>query len=322
VIEKPFKIGALDFKHRTVLSPMASLTDLAFRILMDEIGGIGYMVTEMVSVEGINRKNRKTLDMLKTVDFKIPQFIQLFGADPGMFIKAVKFIQDTTSYSGIDINMGCPVKKIISRGAGAALLGNLPLAAKILHEVRQYSRLPITVKIRLRPEESEMRELIRIIEGEGVDAIIVHFRQVGDRYSQPADWDLAPLIQGIMTTTFIGNGDIKTVPEAREKLKQVDAIMIGREALRNPGLFAEIARQEDRDPEGDLDGTEFRVVIGRLLELIEEIYPPELRLNRIKSYTRYLVAGRKEARNLRREVYASHGYEEARNHLARFYMFK
>lgn len=301
---------------------MASLTDLAFRILMDEIGGIGYMVTEMISVEGITRKNRKTLEMLKSIDFKTPQFIQLFGSDPDGFVESVKFLQNETPYNGIDINMGCPVKKITSRGAGAALLRDPVLAAKIVHVVRQHCSLPLTVKIRLCQEEEKTIGLIRALEVEGVDAITVHFRQVSERYSRPAVWDLASKIRGMMTATFIGNGDIRTVAEAIEKLKQVDGIMIGREALRKPRLFSDIASKTGPESDGVLSNAEFRVVIGRLLELIEELYPPELRLNRIKSYTRFMVAGRQEARNLRREVYASQNYNQARSCLARFFMVK
>lgn len=315
------KIGALEFKNRTVLSPMASLTDLAFRILMDEMGGIGFMVTEMVSAEGIKRKNRRTLEMLKSVDFKTPQFIQLFGADPGVFIEAVQFLQGETGYAGIDINMGCPVKKITRRGAGAALLGNLPLASSILRAVRRYARVPVTVKIRLGISEEETLNLIRVLEAEGADAITVHFRLVTDRYSQPARWDQAPILREKSRTTFIGNGDINTIPDALEKLKMADGIMIGREALRNPRIFSDISCQLGHEPDGNLATVGTGVVIGRLLELTEELYPPELRLSRIKAYTRFLVAGQSEAKNLRRQVYASRSYAEAKAQLNRFYTF-
>jgi nifR3 family TIM-barrel protein len=314
-----FKVGGIDFEHRTVLSPMASLTDLAFRKLLDEVGGVGYMVTEMVSVEGIVRRNRKTLKMLRSLEFKTPQFVQLFGADPGSFQEAVEFVQETSLYSGIDINMGCPVKKIVSRGAGAALLDNPSLAAELVRRVREKCRLPVTVKIRLCPKEEETLELIRILEREGADAVTVHFRRAADRYSDPADWSPAPGIARVSEGVLIGNGDIRSAPLARERLKWMDAVMIGREAMRNPGLFSEIARLEGEGVGGSLAGGEPGPLIRRLLELIEEQYPPDLRLNRIKSYTRFLVSGLREARHLRSQVYASRSFEEARDALHRYY---
>ncbi len=204
------KIGNLNIPYRTVLSPMASLTDIVFRQLMDEIGYIGFMVTEMISAEGVRRKNKRTRDMLETGDFKIPQFIQLFGTRPESFSDAVQYIRDETRFSGIDINMGCPVKKITKRGAGAALLKNPSQAAKIIRAIRKKFSLPLTVKIRLTNDPKEILDIIRIVEGEGVDAISIHFRFVSDRYSDNARWEYAPTLREKIRTSFIGNGDLKT----------------------------------------------------------------------------------------------------------------
>jgi len=116
------KIGNLLLKHRTILAPMASLTDIVFRRVVDEIGGVGLMVTELISAEGLRRKQGRTLSMIRSFDFNTPQFIQLFGSEPESFIDAVKYIEDETDFSGIDINMGCPVRKMMKKRAGAALL--------------------------------------------------------------------------------------------------------------------------------------------------------------------------------------------------------
>jgi len=133
------KIGNLNIKYNTMLSPMASITDISFRKLLDEIGSIGLMVSEMISAEGVNRLNKRTLDMMRSFEFRTPQFIQLFGSKPEPFVNAVKYIEKETNFSGIDINMGCPANKVVKRGAGAFLLKDPEKIASIIREIRKNS---------------------------------------------------------------------------------------------------------------------------------------------------------------------------------------
>lgn len=314
------KIGNLRLAYPTVLSPMASLTDIVFRQLMDEIGCIGYMVTEMVSAEGVRRKNRRTLDMLATGEFKTPQFVQLFGGQPDSFDRALDLIQSETRFSGVDINLGCPVRKITRRGAGASLLKDPPRAARILGTVRKKTGLPLTAKIRLPEDPAHIPEIIRVIEDQGVDALVVHFRRASDRYSDPARWEFARTVRDSIRTVFIGNGDIRTARDGLEKLEIADGIMIGREAIRNPLIFLRIHEQRSRfhDPEG-VSRFSFQDIILRLLELIEYHYEPELQLSRLKAYARFLVSGRGYAKKIREKIYTSTSFQEARDHLTRFF---
>ncbi len=222
------KIGNLHLKHRTILAPMASLTDIVFRRVVDEIGGVGLMVTELISAEGLRRKQNKTLSMIRSFDFKTPQFIQLFGSEPESFTDAVKYIEEETDFSGIDINMGCPVRKIIKKRAGAALLKDPKKIGEICRKVRKVISIPFTVKIRLGYEEENVFEILKVLENEGVDAVTVHFRLKTDRYSSEARWEYAERIKERSGLRIIGNGNILNRDEALERLNIVDGIMIGR----------------------------------------------------------------------------------------------
>jgi tRNA-dihydrouridine synthase B len=302
-------IGNIKIKYPTALAPLASITDIVFRTLLDEIGYIGYMVTEMISAEGLRRQQVKTLDMIRPGDFKTPQFIQLFGYEPAPFIDAVKYIESETDFCGVDINMGCPAHKVIKKGAGSALLKNPLQIAAILREIKQNTRLPVTVKIRLGFSEINVFEIVRILIEEGADVIVVHFRLGTDRYSQKANWQYAPLIrEKIKSTLYIGNGDIRSTSDANKKMKFVDGIMIGRGAVINPLIFAEIAGPPDLK-------FNKRWVYKRLVELIEEYYAPQFRLSRIKAYARFLFSSREHSKKKRHRIYTSKTFLEAKEHL-------
>ena len=304
------KIGNLDLQYTAMPSPMASFTDIAYRKLIDEIGYAGFMVTEMISAEGLRRKQERTLAMIKSSDFKSPQFVQLFGSEPGQFVDAAKYLENETNYSGIDINMGCPAPKVIRKGAGAALLKEPDRIAAILRALKSSTRLPVTVKIRLGYDQVNVFDIIDILDAEGADAVTVHFRLKADRYRGQAKWEYAPLIKERIKTVFIGNGDILTACEAREKLqaKTVDAVLIGRGAVRNPLIFAEIAGADT----GHMD---IKWSVNRLLELIREYYPPKLQLPRVKAFARFLFFGRKSCKRIRNNIYVSTTFEEAKAHL-------
>lgn len=300
------KIGNLEIEHHAMLAPLASITDIVFRKLLDEIGYVGFMVTEMISAEGLRRQQTRTLDMIRPGDFKSLQFIQLFGSEPGPFVDAIKYVENETEFCGIDINMGCPAHKVIRKEAGAALLKKPRQIAAILHEIKKNSRLPITVKIRLGFSQVNVFKIVKILEEEGADAITVHFRLQTDRYSQKAKWQYASLIkEKIKNTVYIGNGDIKTAADASEKLEIVDGVMIGRGAVINPLIFLEIANVNN-------EKLNLKWVYKRLLELVEEHYTPKFRLLRIKAYARFLLSTREYSKKSRQQIYTSKTFEEAK----------
>jgi tRNA-dihydrouridine synthase B len=301
------KIGNLEINYNAMPAPLASLTDIAFRLLLDEIGCAGFMVTEMISAEGLRRKKTKTLHMIRPGDFKTPQLVQLFGSEPAQFTDAVKYVENETDFCGVDINMGCPANKVTRKGGGSALLKNPGKIGDIMREIKRSTRLPVTAKIRLGFTIVNVLEVVKILEAEGADAIIVHFRLQSDRYSHDADWSLARRIRETLNkdTVFIGNGDIKTAAGAREKLEIVDGVMIGRGAVNNPLIFAEIAGVAPAS-------LSMRRACRRLAELVEEHYEPRLRLPRLKAYTRFLFSNRPHSKDVRQLIYTAKTFEEAR----------
>ena len=302
------KIGSLSLAQPTVLAPMAGLTDRVLRQLMDEIGGCGAMVSEMIAAEGLRRRNRRTMEMIAGFSTRTPQFIQLFGADPGGLGEAAAIVSAETEYAGIDLNMGCPVPKVVRSGAGSGLLQDLPRLAAVVAAVRRNTTLPLTVKVRLGFNQVNVLETTRIIEGEGADAVAVHFRLKSDGYAGSARWDLAGAIRENLHIPLLGNGDIMTLAFALEKMQTVDGVLIGRGALANPFLFREIAGRDTH--ECDWGG-----YVRRLAALIEEHYPERKRLGKLKAFTRFLVLSRPGSRSWKRRIFLSQDFQEARGFL-------
>ena len=232
-------------------------------------------------------------------------FSQLFGSEPEPFIDAVKYIEEETDFSGIDINMGCPVRKIIKKRAGAALLKDPKKIGEICRKVRKVISIPFTVKIRLGYEEENVFEILKVLENEGVDAVTVHFRLKTDRYNSEARWEYAERIKERSGLKIIGNGNILNRDEALERLNIVDGIMIGRGAMSNPFIFAEM-QDEMPSPEDKKEITE------RIMALVEEYYPPELRLLRIKAFTKYLALGKPHVKKIKHQVYASKTFDDVK----------
>jgi nifR3 family TIM-barrel protein len=284
---------------------MASLTDIVFRRVVDEIGGVGLMVTELISAEALRRKQKKTLSMIRPFNFNTPQFIQIFGSEPEPLIDAVKYIERETDFSGIDINMGCPVQKVIKKRAGAALLKHPKKIGEICRQVRKVINIPFTVKIRLGYDEENVFEILKVLENEGVDAVTVHFKLKTDKYGSKAKWEYAEKIKEWSGLKIIGNGNILNRDEALEKLNIVDGIMIGRGAINNPFIFAEI-QNEIISPEYKKE------IIERIMTLVEEYYPPELRLLRIKAITKYIAFGQPNIKKVRHKVYASKSFDDVK----------
>jgi tRNA-dihydrouridine synthase B len=299
------KIGKLSLEQPTVLAPMAGLTDRALRQLMDEIGGCGLLVSEMIAAEGLRRRNRRTMEMIADFATRTPQFIQLFGADPEALAEAAAMVSAETAFAGIDLNMGCPVPKVVRSGAGAGLLQDLPRLAAVVAAVRRSTPLPLTVKVRLGFNKVNVMETTRIIAEQGADAVAVHFRLKSEGYTGNARWEMAAAVRENLGIPLLGNGDIMTTAFAQEKLKTVDGILIGRGALANPFIFREIVGQATI-------ASDLAMYVRRLGTLIEELYPEKKRLGKLKAFTRFLVLSRPGSRSWKRPIFLSQDFKEAR----------
>lgn len=236
------KIGALEFDHPVFMAPMAGITNLPFRTIARRFG-CRLAFTEMVSVNGLVRGSQKTCRYLDSDQNDWPLGVQIFGNDPALMAEGARIVTDRGA-DLIDINMGCPVKKVVRAGAGAALLRDPEKAGMIIRAVRRATPLPLTVKIRAGWRSSEITALIiaRIAEDEGANALVIHPRTADQGFSGMADWEVIQTVKKALHIPVVGNGDIRNPGDAR-KMMQItgcDAVMVGRAALGNPWIFRDI----------------------------------------------------------------------------------
>jgi len=236
------KIGKIKLDSSLLLAPMAGYTDIAFRRLCRDFGA-GLTITEMVSVRGLLHGNEKTENLLKTHKSEIPTSVQLFGSEPKHFSEVVK-LPVIRNFDIIDINMGCPMPKITKNGDGSALLAYPKKAAEIVAACVKATKKPVTVKVRIGIENIDIKKVTDFCQGledAGASAITIHGRTAKQLYSGKASWDTIGEIAAKLSVITIGNGDVESFVDAKQKMKEygLDGIMIGRGAIGNPQIFNE-----------------------------------------------------------------------------------
>jgi tRNA-dihydrouridine synthase B len=233
------RIGDLDLGQGLILAPMAGITDLSFRRIAKSFE-VDLVTSEMVSSEGLVRNKVSTKMLLQSHEEEKPLAVQLFGSDPKVVAEAARIVADEGA-DIIDVNMGCPVPKVVRQGAGAALLQDVETVASLVDAVRQAVNIPLTVKTRSGWSKSKINvlEVARVTEDAGADAITIHPRTAKQGFSGCADWPLIATVKQAVNIPVIGNGDV-TRPEDVGKMKeltQCDGVMIGRGAMGNPWIF-------------------------------------------------------------------------------------
>lgn len=235
-----WKIKDVELNNQVIVAPMAGVTDLAYRLILKEFEA-GLIYTEMVSDKGLLFENQKTREMVEVLDLEKPIALQLFGSEVDSMVEAAKFIDQNSNCDIIDINMGCPVNKVVKSGAGSKLMTTPDLAYEIVSKIVMVVKKPVTVKIRAGWDHKNINavEYAKLMESAGVSAIAVHGRTRSDMYSGRANWDIIKEVKEAVKIPVIGNGDIKTPEDAKSMLEytKCDAIMIGRGLLGNPFLI-------------------------------------------------------------------------------------
>jgi len=240
---EPLKIGEVLLPNRVVLAPMAGITDKAFRIIARE-HGCGLIYTEMISAKALTYKNERTKALLDIQGEEQPIAVQLFGCEPKVMAEAAQIVA-AEGVQLIDINMGCPVPKVVRNGEGSALLENPQLAKEIVQRMRRVVSLPITVKIRTGWDQENIVAVsfAREMEQAGVSAIAVHGRTREQFYSGFADWQIIKQVKEAVSVPVIGNGDIWVAQDAQRMLLETgcDAVMLGRGVRGNPWLISQVS---------------------------------------------------------------------------------
>ena len=284
---------------------MAGITDRDFRLLIRRLGGCGLVSMEFISSEGLTRQRPSTLKMLHFVDEERPIAIQIYGADPVTMVEAARVVE-AIGADVCDINMGCPANKVLKGCAGAALTADLPLATRIVHEVRRAITLPLTVKFRLgvREDAKTFLELGRICEAEGADGVTLHPRTARQQYSGRADWSAIAALKRSLTIPVVGNGDVSSPEDAVALQRETgcDAVMIGRASLTNPWIFRQAAAlifgrgydEPSLEERHAVMRSHFEEVVGREDE--------RTALHKLRKFTGWYTHGLPEGRQLRRQL--------------------
>lgn len=275
------KIGNIQFGDRPLLlAPMEDVTDIGFRRLCKRYGA-AMVYTEFVSAEALVRSVKSTMNKLTISDDERPVGIQIYGRDVPQMVEAAKIVEEAGP-DLIDLNFGCPVKKVAGKGAGAGMLQNIPLLLDITREVVKAVKVPVTVKTRLgwNSENLIITELAEQLQDCGIQALTIHGRTRAQMYTGQADWTLIGEVKRNprIHIPIIGNGDITTPEEARQAFERygVDAVMVGRATFGHPWIFKEIRDYlNGKEPDPELD-------FNRKLDILEE----QLRINveRIDEY--------------------------------------
>lgn len=299
------KIGNLEFKSNVFLAPMAGVTDIAFRGLCVEMG-CGLVYTEMISAKGLFYNSNNTQEMLQVSEEEKPVAVQIFGNDPHIMAKACDYFNNREDICIVDINMGCPVPKIVKNGEGSALMKNPKLSAEIVREVKKASVKPVTVKFRKGFSQNEINavDFAKEMEQAGAEAVTVHGRTREQMYQGNADWDIIRQVKENVKIPVIGNGDVFSV-EAAIKISEktnCDAIMVARGAQGNPWLFRQIAQGLNNEEVTYPTDAEKLQMCLRHLELSYHYYGEDRAVREMRKHIGWYIKGVKNCTEIKNSV--------------------
>lgn len=296
-------IGPVRVAPPLVLAPMAGITDHVYRLMLRRIGGVGLVTMEFISSEAITRGNARQRRKLVFSDEERPLSIQIYGSDPERMAAAADIVEEL-SPDVCDINMGCPANKVLKGCAGAALMGDLPLARAIVRAVRARLSIPLTVKFRLGLDHARLHflDLGRMCEDEGVAAVAMHARTARQMYTGRSDRNRIAELKRHLSIPVVGNGDVATADDALALLAETgcDGVMIGRATMKNPWIFRQIADRMTGGPEREATLEERRdLMLAHFAAIEAAAHDPKEALHKLRTMTGWYTNGLPHGRALR-----------------------
>ena len=311
------RIANVEFESPLLLAPLAGVSDSPFRRLAREQGA-GAVYTEMVSADGLVRGNRATLEYCAFEPCERPIGVQLFGSDPAVLADAARLLSGLPEAQRpdlLDINMGCPVRKVVNRRAGAALLSDVPRIHEIVRRMREASTVPVTAKIRLGWDGNSRNvvEVARALEDAGAAAVAIHARTRAEKFEGHAHWEMIGEAKRAVGIPVIGNGDVRTPEDAERMLATTgcDGVMLGRAAFGDPWVFRRARAWLERREQVPLPTAAERLETGmRHLAMLTETAGPEAAAREMRKHVAWYVRGLPHSAAVREQVNRTHGVEE------------
>ena len=303
------RMGPVTFDSPFFLAPLAGVSDSPFRQLAREQGA-SVVYTEMVSADGLARGNQATIDYCRFEPHERPIGIQLFGSDPGVMAEAARVLCDLPASRRpdlIDINMGCPVRKVVNRCAGAALLNDLPRLSEIVRRMNEVSTVPVTAKIRL-GWDGESRNVVEVskeLEHSGAQAVAIHARTRAEKFEGQAHWEMIAAARQAVGIPVIGNGDVRTPADAMRMLETTgcDAVMLGRAAFGDPWVFRRLRAFRERGETLEPTGAAERLDTGiRHLRLLVADAGESVAAREMRKHVAWYIRGLPNSARVREQV--------------------
>jgi nifR3 family TIM-barrel protein len=297
------RFGGVPVDPPLVLAPMAGITDHVYRLMLRRFGGVGLVTMEFISSEAITRGNARQMRKMHFSDQERPLSIQIYGSDEVRMAAAAEIVEELAP-DVCDINMGCPANKVLKGCAGAALMGDLPLARRIVREVRRRLTIPLTVKFRLGLDDARRNflDVGKMCEDEGAAAVALHARTARQMYTGRADRSAIAALKRHLSIPVVGNGDVATAEDAVSLLAETgcDAVMIGRATMKNPWIFRQAAdRLAGRDPRVATLEERRDLMLDHFEAIERSAHDPREALHKLRTMTGWYTRGLPDGRALR-----------------------
>ena len=318
----PFKIRDIEVNPPLILSPMAGVTDFTFRRLIKRRGGVGLVVSEFISVEGLTRNNPKSKRQMRFDEDERPYAVQIFGGQPERMAMGAEMAEEVGA-DILDVNCGCPAPKVVKNGGGSGLLRDMPRLETILKEIKKSISIPLTLKVRTGYSDSTINvvDVAKMAEQCGVEHIQVHGRTREQGYKGLANWEIIRQVKEAVGVPVSGNGDITSIEGGIRRWRDsgVDGILIGRGAMQNPWIFRQfadvLAGREPYQPHV----AEKKAVLLEFFEMCLEEMPELVALGKMKQLAGQFTKGLVGGAQFRQTLYHSHSAEEILENITTYF---